>query len=88
MAARFLAGKVALVTGSTSGIGAGIARSLGRAGANLVINGLIKDAEGEALRKQFEKELGVKVGLTQRMGWKRGSKIRHAAAPSCQGVGR
>jgi 3-hydroxybutyrate dehydrogenase len=86
MAARFLAGKVALVTGSTSGIGAGIARSLGRAGANLVINGLIKDAEGEALRKQFEKELGVKVGLVQCVGWKHGAKVNRAAAPNRQGA--
>ncbi len=37
---RPLAGKVAIVTGSTSGIGLGIARSLARAGADVVINGL------------------------------------------------
>jgi hypothetical protein len=60
--------------------------SLGRAGANLVINGLIKDAEGEALRKQFEKELGVKV--VQPVGWKHGAKVNRAAAPNCQGARR
>ena len=37
-----LHGRVALVTGSTSGIGESIARSLGRAGANLILNGLIR----------------------------------------------
>ena len=37
---RPLAGKVAIVTGSTSGIGLGIARALAQAGADVVINGL------------------------------------------------
>ena len=36
---RPLAGQLAIVTGSTSGIGLGIARALGDAGANLIING-------------------------------------------------
>ena len=35
----FLKGKTALVTGSLSGIGLGIARSLSTAGANIVLNG-------------------------------------------------
>ncbi|MFP3334487.1 SDR family NAD(P)-dependent oxidoreductase, partial [Pseudomonas sp. SIMBA_064] len=34
-----LTGKTALVTGSTSGIGLGIAQVLARAGANIVLNG-------------------------------------------------
>lgn len=40
-----LEGKTALVTGSTSGIGLGIALSLARQGANVVLNGF-GDAEG------------------------------------------
>jgi 3-hydroxybutyrate dehydrogenase len=38
--ARPLDGRVAVVTGSTSGIGLGVARALTQAGANVVINGL------------------------------------------------
>ena len=40
-----LKGKTALVTGSTSGIGLGIAKSLARQGANIVLNGF-GDVEG------------------------------------------
>jgi 3-hydroxybutyrate dehydrogenase len=39
MEKRMLKGKTALVTGSTSGIGLGIAKALARQGANIVLNG-------------------------------------------------
>jgi len=39
MSQGFLSGKTALVTGSTSGIGLGIAKALARQGANIVLNG-------------------------------------------------
>src|SRR3954463_694642 len=53
-----LQGKTALVTGSTSGIGLGIAKALARQGANIVLNGF-GDVEGP--KAQVE-ALGVKVG--------------------------
>jgi 3-hydroxybutyrate dehydrogenase len=52
-----LQGKTALVTGSTSGIGLGIAKSLAGQGANIVLNGF-GDVEGP---KAEVAALGVKV---------------------------
>jgi 3-hydroxybutyrate dehydrogenase len=54
-------GKTALITGSTSGIGLGIAEAFGRAGANLVINGFGDETEIEAIRSGLEKANGVRV---------------------------
>jgi 3-hydroxybutyrate dehydrogenase len=59
---RPLAGKVALVTGSTSGIGLGIARALAQAGAALVLNGLGAASEIAKTRKSLSAEFGVEVG--------------------------
>ncbi len=53
-----LKGKTALVTGSTSGIGLGIAKALAAQGANVMLNGF-----GDAAGPQAEvAALGVKVG--------------------------
>ncbi len=54
-------GKTALVTGSTSGIGLGIATKLASAGANLVLNGFGEAAEIEALRAKLAAQYGVTV---------------------------
>ena len=53
-----LKGKTALVTGSTSGIGLGIAGALARQGANIVLNGF-GDVEGPKAQIAAQ---GVKVG--------------------------
>ena len=59
-----LKGKVALVTGSTSGIGLGIARALATAGADIMLNGFGDAAQIEALRSEMEASHGVKVAYS------------------------
>ena len=56
-----LKGKSAAVTGSTSGIGLGIARGLAAQGANVMLNGFGQAAEIEAIRSGLEKDFGVKA---------------------------
>jgi len=59
LANNMLAGKTALITGSTSGIGYAAASKLAEAGANIVLHGLMNPAEGEELRQEFEKKYAV-----------------------------
>ena len=56
-----LAGKNAIVTGSTSGIGLGMADALARAGANVVLNGLGDADEIEATRAELEAAAGTRI---------------------------
>ena len=55
------AGKTALVTGSTSGIGLGIASAFAAEGADIVINGFGDAAQIEALRTDLAQRRGVSV---------------------------
>jgi len=56
---KTLAGKTALVTGSTSGIGRAIAERFAAEGANVVLNGFGDAKEIEALRAGIERQHGV-----------------------------
>jgi len=56
-----LQGKSALVTGSTSGIGLGIATALAKSGCMLTLNGLGDAAEIEDIRSTLAEEHGVDV---------------------------
>ena len=56
-----LKGKTALVTGSTSGIGLGIAEALAARGANIVLNGFGDRAEVERIRARIADQHRVAV---------------------------
>lgn len=56
-----LSGKVAVVTGSTSGIGLGIAQAFAKQGVHIMLNGFGDAAAIETIRANMEKEFGIKV---------------------------
>lgn len=58
---KFLTGKTAIVTGSNSGIGLGVAHRLARAGADVVLNSFTDRDEDHALARDMAAEHGVKV---------------------------
>ncbi|WP_299360441.1 3-hydroxybutyrate dehydrogenase [uncultured Paracoccus sp.] len=65
MTDRFLTGRTAIITGSNSGIGLGIARALGGAGADLVINSFTDSAEDHALAERLASDHDVTVRYIQ-----------------------
>ena len=54
-----LKGKTAIITGSNSGIGLGVARELARAGADVVLNSFTDRDEDHALAAEIGREFGV-----------------------------
>ena len=58
---RSLSGKTALVTGSTSGIGLGIAHALAAQGAHIILNGFGDAAVIDQLQKDIAQQHGVRT---------------------------
>ena len=58
---RPLEGRVSLVTGSTSGIGLGIARALAAAGSSVMLNGFGKPEEIAETQARIVSEFGVRA---------------------------
>jgi 3-hydroxybutyrate dehydrogenase len=55
--------KAAIVTGSTSGIGFGIARALAAAGCNVMLNGFGEAADIESKRRQIADDFGIRTAF-------------------------
>jgi ketoreductase RED2 len=60
-----LAGKVAIVTGSSSGIGAGIARHFAAHGASIVVNSATSVEAGEAVAAELPDAIYVQASIAQ-----------------------
>lgn len=82
-----LKGKVAVVTGSTSGIGLGIATAFAQQGADIVLNGFGDAAEIEKLRADLASQFGVNV-LYDGADLSKGEAVRQLVANTVQSLGR
>ncbi len=82
-----LKGKVAVVTGSTSGIGLGMATAFAQQGADIVLNGFGDAAQIEALRAGLAKEHGVRV-LYDGADLSRGAAVRQLIGNAVEQLGR
>ncbi|MBC7378892.1 MAG: 3-hydroxybutyrate dehydrogenase [Burkholderiaceae bacterium] len=60
-----LEGKVAVITGSTDGIGLAVARALAGQKASIMLNGFGDPAAVEALRQELSVQHGVKIAWSQ-----------------------
>jgi len=56
-----LAGKCALITGSTAGLGYAVAEKLAASGCNIVLNGIVPAAEGDAAADKLSRDHRVRA---------------------------
>jgi 3-hydroxybutyrate dehydrogenase len=82
-----LKGKVAIITGSTSGIGLGIAKVLAKQGADIVLNGFGKPDEVEAIRVGLERDHDVRA-LYDGADMSKGDAVRGLIAATIEKFGR
>ncbi|MET4803762.1 3-hydroxybutyrate dehydrogenase [Bradyrhizobium sp. LB11.1] len=82
-----LKSKVAIVTGSTSGIGLGIARELARLRATIVLNGFGDPGEIETIRSGLEREHDVRV-VYDDADMSKGDAVRRLIATTVETFGR
>jgi 3-hydroxybutyrate dehydrogenase len=82
-----LKSKVAIVTGSTSGIGLGIAKVLARQGADIVLNGFGDAKEIEAIRVGIEREHDVRAVYSD-ADMSKGEAVRSLVAATVEKLGR
>jgi 3-hydroxybutyrate dehydrogenase len=82
-----LKGKVAIVTGSTSGIGLGIAGVLAAQGADIVLNGFGDAGDIEATRAGLERRHGVRA-VHDGADMSKGEAVRGLVAATVERLGR
>ena len=82
-----LKGKTAVITGTNSGIGLGVAHELARAGADVVLNSFTDRDEDHALAQEIADEAMDELDrLSRFLGRnpeRKGSFEAHALLPSC-----
>ncbi len=81
-----LSGKVAIVTGASRGIGAAIARELGRAGAHVIVNYVRGADAAEAVAAQIVAEGGKATAVGADISTQEGVDALLAAADALGGV--
>ena len=81
-----LKGKAAIVTGSSSGIGRGIADALAQAGCDVMLNGFGEPGEIEQLRAELARRHGVRIGYSP-ADMSRPAEIRRLVADTVQQFG-